>query len=269
MISKPRHWICVYLLGCSLAAGTLTLGTIGTCPAQVTDQVTDQVAAEETADEVVVPPAQSTYLGRTIAQTMSYHGAPWLVRANREDEEHPSEVLKHLGLKSGMVVCDLGCGNGFYSLLMAPHVAPDGKVLAVDIQQEMLHLLELRCQSEGIKNIEPVLGSIVDPHLPDGTVDLVLLVDVYHEFSHPQQMLAALRKSLAPDGLVALLEYREEDPQVPIKPLHKMSKRQILKEYRANGFKLAKQYDGLPWQHMMFFEVDPQWSAVTSTKPNE
>lgn len=269
MISQSHRWICVCLLGWWLPLGTLTLGavTLGamrTCSAQSAGETAGEASAEVDTEETSVAPAPISYLGRTIAQTMSYHGAPWLIRANREDEEHPSEVLKHLDLKPGMVVCDLGCGNGFYTLLMAPQVAPNGKVLAVDIQPEMLHLLELRSQSEGIDNVEPVLGTIVDPHLPDGQVDLVLLVDVYHEFSHPQQMLAALRKSLSPTGLIVLLEYREEDPRVPIKPLHKMSKRQILKEYRANGFKLAKQYDGLPWQHMMFFAADPQWSAPAS-----
>lgn len=255
MISKPLRWISGCLFGCWATLGTVSLGTVQLSLAQVA------------GEEVALPPAQSVYLGRTIAQTMSYHGAPWLVRANREDEEHPTEVLKQLELKPGMVVCDLGCGNGFYTLLIAPQVAPTGKVLAVDIQQEMLHLLELRSQSEGIDNVEPILGTIVDPRLPQGKVDLVLLVDVYHEFSHPQQMLAALRKSLSPTGLIVLLEYREEDPRVPIKPLHKMSKRQILKEYRANGFKLAKQYDGLPWQHMMFFAADPKWSAKSNSSP--
>jgi ubiquinone/menaquinone biosynthesis C-methylase UbiE len=143
---------------------------------------------------------------------------------------------------------------------MAKLVAP-GKVLAVDIQQEMLHLLKLRADEAQVENIKPLLGTAVDPQLPPASVDLVLMVDVYHEFSHPQQMLAAIRRSLKPGGLVALLEYREEDPHVPIKPEHKMSKRQVLKEYNANGLRLAKEYDQLPWQHMMFFEVDPGWKS--------
>jgi ubiquinone/menaquinone biosynthesis C-methylase UbiE len=207
-----------------------------------------------------IPPARDTYLGRTIAPTMGYGGAPWLIRQTRQAEEHPDDVMRQLALKPGMVVCDMGCGNGFYSLLMARQIAPDGKVLAVDIQPEMLRLLQLRAKDQGIENIEPILSSVVDPQLPKNAVDLVLMVDVYHEFSHPVQMLAGIRESLAPGGLVALLEYREEDPTVPIKPLHKMSKRQIMREYRANGFKLAKQYDGLPWQHLMFFERDPDWT---------
>jgi ubiquinone/menaquinone biosynthesis C-methylase UbiE len=226
-----------------------------------------QLNAQENTD--IIPPARSKYMGRTIAQTMSFHGAPWLVRENREEEERPSAVLPQLGLRPGMVVCDLGCGNGYYTLLMAPQVAPGGKVLAVDIQQEMLHLLKLRSQEQGIDNVEPLLGTIVDPKLPAGQVDLVLLVDVYHEFSHPEQMLRAIRDSLSETGLVALLEYREEDRSVPIKPLHKMSKRQILKEYRANGLRLAKQYDGLPWQHLMFFERDPDWKPQGASQPED
>lgn len=227
-----------------------------------------QVGAQENSQEDI-PPARAKYMGRTIAQTMSFHGAGWLVRDNREDEERPSQVIEQLSLKPGMVVCDLGCGNGFYTLLMAPQVAPGGKVLAVDIQPEMLHLLELRCEQQGIENVEPILGTIVDPKLPAGEVDLLLLVDVYHEFSHPEQMLAAIRQSLSPTGLVALLEYREEDRSVPIKPLHKMSKRQIMKEYRGNGFKLAKQYDGLPWQHLMFFQRDPDWQPKATSQAED
>lgn len=214
---------------------------------------------QDSSETEIVPPARTTYMGRRIAQTMTFRGADWLIRGEREQEEKPSEVLKQLELKPGMVVCDLGCGNGYYSLKMAEAVAPGGKVLAVDIQQEMLHLLDIRAREKDIANIEPILSSVVDPRLPPNSIDLLLMVDVYHEFSHPEPMLAGIRQSLKPDGLVALLEYRAEDRAVPIKPLHKMTKRQILKEYRANGFKLAKQYDGLPWQHLMYFQRDPDW----------
>jgi ubiquinone/menaquinone biosynthesis C-methylase UbiE len=214
--------------------------------------------SQEKVDEKI-PRARTTYMGRRIAQTMGHQGAPWLIRPKREQEERPSEALEQLELKPGMVVCDLGCGNGYYALKMAERVAPDGKVLAVDIQPEMLHLLELRAKDAGIENVEPVLGTLVDPKLPAGEVDLVLLVDVYHEFSHPEQMLARIRESLSEDGVIALLEYRMEDRSVPIKLLHKMSKRQIMKEYTANGFELARQYDKLPWQHLMFFKKDPSW----------
>ncbi|MFO1063747.1 MAG: methyltransferase domain-containing protein [Pirellulales bacterium] len=217
--------------------------------------------AQDSKPPEKLPPARTTYLGRHIAQTMSFHGAPWLIRDNREDEERVSMVFPQLQLKPGMTVCDMGCGNGFYTLEMAKMVAPGGKVIAVDIQQEMLHLLKLRADEMQIKNVEPVLGTVTDPRIADGVVDLLLMVDVYHEFSHPPQMLAAIRKSLKPNGLVALLEYREEDPMVPIKPEHKMSKRQIMKEYRTNGFKLVREYDELPWQHLMFFGIDSDWKG--------
>ena len=206
-------------------------------------------------DKDKIPPAKTKYMGRRVAQAMSFHGANWLIRETREAEERPSQVLPQLGLKPGMTVCDMGCGNGFYSIEMAKLIAP-GNVLAVDIQPEMLHLLKLRCDESKIDNVKPLLGTVVDPQLAENSIDMVLMVDVYHEFSHPEQMMAAVRKSLKPGGLVALLEYREEDPRVPIKPEHKMSKKQILKEYKANGFRLAKEYDELPWQHLMFFEVD-------------
>ncbi|QDT68138.1 Ubiquinone/menaquinone biosynthesis C-methyltransferase UbiE [Planctomycetes bacterium MalM25] len=196
------------------------------------------------------------YLGRPIAQTMHYLGAPWLVRDSRDREEEPAKMLGALGVEPAQTVCDLGCGNGFYTLKLAKLVGPKGRVLAVDIQPEMLDLLTTRAESRGVTNVEPIEGAVDDPHLPAGAVDLVLLVDVYHEFSHPPEMLGAIRASLKPKGRVALVEFRTEDPDVPIKPLHKMSKAQCLKEFEANGFKLVDQFDGLPWQHLLLFARD-------------
>lgn len=213
----------------------------------------------ETAVEVPpekIPPAKPTYMGRRIAPTMGWAHAGWLIRSERDREEDPQTMLEQLRLKPGMVVCDLGCGNGYYSLEMARRVTPGGKVLAVDIQQEMLHLLELRAQEAKIENIETILGGIADPMLPEEKIDLVLMVDVYHELSHPEPMLAAIHKSLKPGGRIALVEFRAEDRSVPILPLHKMSKKQILREYGANRFKLVEQFDELPWQHLMFFEKE-------------
>lgn len=208
-----------------------------------------------------IPPPLKEYKGREIAQTMHFLGAPWLTRESREREEDCKTMLAALNVKPGDVVCDLGCGNGFYTLKLAQLVGEKGRVLAVDIQREMLGLLKDRAADEKISNIEPILGTLVDPKLPDGTVDLVLLVDVYHEFSHPEQMLAAIRKSLKPTGRVALVEFRAEDPNVPIKPLHKMSKAQIMKEFPPNGFKLVEEFDKLPWQHLMFFQRNAMDSA--------
>lgn len=207
-------------------------------------------------EEAEVPPAFTEYKGREIAQTMHYLGADWLTRESRNREEDCDTMLKALDVKPGDVVCDMGCGNGFYTLKLAQLVGPKGKVIAVDIQREMLGLLDDRAKQEKVANIDTVLGTVVDPKLPDKAVDLVLLVDVYHEFSHPEQMLAAIRKSLKPTGRIALVEFRAEDPNVPIKPLHKMSKEQILKEFPPNGFKLVEEFDKLPWQHLMFFQQD-------------
>lgn len=208
-----------------------------------------------------IPEAKPVYMGRRIAPTMGYAHASWLTRSSRQEEEDPQQTLDNLGLKPGMVVCDLGCGNGFYTLEMASRVQPDGKVFAVDIQAEMLHLLELRAEERKVENIDVVLSGIIDPRMPANSIDLLLMVDVYHEFSHPAIMLSEIRKCLKPRGRVALVEFRAEDPTVPILPLHKMSKAQILKEYKANGFRLVEQYDKLPWQHLMFFERDPDWKA--------
>jgi len=214
------------------------------------------VLPSASANEPAFPPPLKEYQGREIPETMHYLGAPWLTRESRQREEDCEKLLQALEVKPGDVVCDLGCGNGFYTLKLARLVGKRGKVIAVDIQREMLGLLKDRAAQENIDNIELVLGTPIDPKLSPQSMDLVLLVDVYHEFSHPEQMLAAIRKSLKPTGRVALVEFRAEDPTVPIKPLHKMSKEQIMKELPPNGFKLVEEFDDLPWQHLMFFQCD-------------
>ena len=215
----------------------------------------------KTEPQEKVPPGLTHYMGREIAQTMHFAGAPWLTRESRDREEEPAKLMKALDLKPGQTVCDLGCGNGFYTLKLADAVGPTGNVYAVEIQKEMLDLLARRAEQEKITNYEPILGTVVDPKLPDNKVDLILVVDVYHEMDHPVEMLAALRKSLSKTGRLVLVEFRAEDPNVPIKPLHKMSKAQILKELPPNGFKLVDQYDDLPWQHVMFFQRDEDWKG--------
>jgi len=240
--SKRLAWVSGWLLLCACLGGSV--------PAAEPDVATGPAVSE------AIPPPLTEYKGRTIAPTMSYRGAPWLIRATREKEESCNELLEALQLKPGQVACDIGCGNGFYTLKLAELVGDEGKVLAVDIQPEMLTLLRERAKAEGVTNVEPILSTVIDPDLPEGTIDLILLVDVYHEFSHPEHMLQAMRRSLAPNGRIALVEFREEDPLVPIKPLHKMSKKQMLKEFLPNGFRLVDKYDDLPWQHVMFFAVD-------------
>lgn len=223
-----------------------------------TEKPTASESAPTKVDERPRPSeeARKTYLGRVVAPFMTHGGAPWLIRPERDQEENASESFTQLQLIEGMTVCDLGCGNGYWTLPMARKVGAQGRVLAVDIQRKMLQDLRMRAGKAKIENIEPVLGKIDDPNLPAGEIDLLLMVDVYHEFSHPESMLWSIRRSLKPEGVVALLEYREEDPTVPIKPLHKMSKTQIMKEYQANGFKLVREYNKLPWQHLMFFARD-------------
>jgi ubiquinone/menaquinone biosynthesis C-methylase UbiE len=195
-------------------------------------------------------------MGRQIATTMHYTGAPWLVRESRQREEDCRRLLDELDVQPGQTLCDMGCGNGFYTIQLARLTDRQGKVYAIDIQPEMLEMLETRARQEGIENVQPVLSTETDARLPEKSIDLVLLVDVYHEFARPAEMLQAIRASLKPAGRIALAEFRAEDPEVPIKPLHKMSKKQILKEFEANGLKLVREFDGLPWQHLLFFARD-------------
>ena len=200
-----------------------------------------------------IPPPRTHYMGREIAQTMHYTGAPWLVRESRQREEDCRMLLEALQIKPGQTICDLGCGNGFYTLELARQVGPEGTVYAVDIQPEMLRLLVTRARQAKLFNIRPVLGTVMDPRLPPGEVDLVFCVDVYHEFSHPELMLGRIRESLRKEGQIVLAEFRGEDPAVPIKPLHKMTKAQVKQELEPNGFELVREFDKLPWQHLMFF----------------
>ncbi len=200
------------------------------------------------------PPAALTeYMGRVIAQTMHWRGAEWLTRRVREREESSVRMREELHVKPGMAVCDMGCGNGYHTIPLAEMVGEAGKVYAVDVQPEMIEMLKLQIERRSIKNIVPVNGLVHDPKLPPSSCDLILLVDVYHEFSHPVQMLAGMRAALKPGGMLVLCEFRAEDGDVPIKPEHKMSKMQINKELGANGFVLKREFDGLPWQHLMFF----------------
>lgn len=207
--------------------------------------------------DVAIPPAKTHHMGREIAQTMHFSGAPWLVRESRQREEDCRTLLEALGVKRGQTVCDLGCGNGFYTLELAKLVGPEGTVYASDIQIEMLRLLVRSATLAGLTNIRPVLATPVDPRLPRGAIDVVLCVDVYHEFSHPEPMLARIRESLSEHGLLVLGEFRGEDAAVPIKPLHKMTKQQVRMELGAAGFRVVKEFDRLPWQHLIFLEPAP------------
>jgi len=189
--------------------------------------------------------------GRKFASVMGMNGAPWLVRPERIEEEQPDKALDELQLKPGMVVADIGAGVGYMSLKMARRIGPTGKVYANDIQPEMLVKMRENMAREKITNIEPVLGEFSDPKLPANTMDLVLLVDVYHEFSEPQAMLRKIRECMKPEGRLVLLEYRAEDPNVPIIPEHKMTVAQVKQELEAEGFTLSKVIETLPRQHIL------------------
>ena len=192
--------------------------------------------------------------GRRIAPVMGAAGAGWLDRSERETEEAPEKALDALNIVPGMIVADVGAGTGYFSLRLARRVGPSGKVYAIDVQPEMLEKLKANAQREKLGNIETLLGSEADPKLPAGKIDLVLLVDVYHEFSQPQQMLQHIRASLKLDGRLVLLEYRKEDPAIPIRPEHKMSVAEVKTEIEAEGYKLDKLIETLPRQHIIVFK---------------
>src|ERR1051325_3978249 len=193
------------------------------------------------------------YFGREIAQVMGHQGAEWLERPEREDEERASLVLPALKLKPGAAVADIGCGTGYFSWRLAKETGPKGVVYGVEIQQEMLDLLNAQMKRRGVTNVKPVLGTITDPKLPARIVDLVLMVDVYHEFDHPFEMMEKICAALKPGGRVAFVEYRGEDPEVPIKPLHKMTEAQVRREMTVHPLEWIETIKALPRQHIIVF----------------
>lgn len=191
--------------------------------------------------------------GRRFAQTMGVEGADWLDRSERDLEEEPDRAINVLKLEKGAVVADVGAGSGYMTVKLSKRVGPQGRVYATDIQQGMLDLLNKRLAKSKITNVTTVLGTQNDPGLPPDALDLVIMVDVYHELSQPQVMLAKIRASLKPGGRLVLLEYRKEDPDVPIRPEHKMSVADAKLEVEAEGFKLTKTNEDLPRQHILIF----------------
>jgi ubiquinone/menaquinone biosynthesis C-methylase UbiE len=191
--------------------------------------------------------------GRVYALPMGLQGAPWLERAEREDEEDPDLAIRLLRIQRGSTAADIGAGSGYFTLRLARAVGDKGKVYATDIQQGMLDLLQKNIARTKLTNIVPVVGTVDDPNLPTDTLDLALMVDVYHEFSQPQRMLQRIREALKPGGRLVLIEYRAEDPDVPILPDHKMTKAQVKLEVEHEGFKQSRVYDDLPRQHLIVF----------------
>jgi ubiquinone/menaquinone biosynthesis C-methylase UbiE len=186
---------------------------------------------------------------------MGVGGAGWLERPERESEEEPSRAVEALDLRAGMTVADIGAGSGYYTVRMARKVGEGGRVYATDIQVGMLSLLQRRAKQEGLANIVPVLGAVDDPKLPPGSLDLALMVDVYHELSAPQAFVRRLREALKPDGRLVLIEFRKEDPRVPIRPEHKMSVAEVREELSGDGYAVDKVIDVLPWQHIIVLKA--------------
>ena len=229
-----------------------TSTTLTTIPITAEETVADS-PAEYTTIEPSPDGIGKVYLGREISKVMGHPAIGWLERDSRESEEQVSKAIQALDLDLDTVIADIGAGSGYYSYRIAPLVS-EGKVIAVDIQPEMLAFLRQRSAELGVTNVEPALGKVDDIGLAPESIDAALMVDAYHECSHPAEMLRSIRLALRPGGKVFLLEYRAEDPDVPIKPLHKMTQAQAINELEAAGLIFVENIDVLPWQHLMIFE---------------
>ncbi len=197
--------------------------------------------------------APKTFKGRVIAPAMSYQGAGWLERSDRETTEQPEKVLDALKIAPGSTVADIGAGTGYFSLRLAKRVGPQGRVLATDIQPQMLAMLSENMRAAGVRNIEPILCTPTDAKLAEGQLDLALMVDVYHELASPAETLTQVRRALKPEGRLVLVEYRGEDPKVPIKPEHKMTLAQVRSEIEPMGFRLQEVFEFLVYQRVIVF----------------
>lgn len=191
--------------------------------------------------------------GREIAHVMSASGADWLERPERQAEEHPREAIAALRIAKGSTVADVGAGSGYLSRLLAAAVGPTGTVWCSDIQPRMLEILRDKMQAAGVTNYQAVLGSETDPRLPEGQIDLILMADVYHEFAQPREMLRRMKLALRPGGRLVLLEYRKEDPSVPIREEHKMAVSTVRRELEPEGFHFEQAIETLPRQHLLIF----------------
>lgn len=196
------------------------------------------------------------YMGREIAHVMGFQGFSWLERSKREKEENVSKLIENLGIKSNDIIADVGAGSGHHVFKIAP-LAKKGLIYAVDIQNEMLIEIQSKIESFDFKNIKTVLGSEKSIHLPKNSINKILMVDVYHEFNYPKEMLESIKNALKPDGQLFLVEYKGEDPKIPIKKIHKMTEKQAVKEMEVAGFVLKENTINLPWQHCMVFIKKP------------
>jgi len=220
-------------------------------PARVVD-----AAGDASADAVPAVDPPGYYMGRKMAEPMSWHGADWLDRANRDEVQRPLHVLDVLGVREGQSVADVGCGSGYFTVHLAKRVGPRGRVYATDLQQEMLDLLTKKVNAEKLTNVTPVRTTPEDAKLPPRALDLILLVDVYHELPNPPATLAQFKAALAPKGTLALVEYRAEDPKVAIKPEHKTTLEQLKRELTANHWRFVGSDESLPEQRIVTFQPD-------------
>lgn len=256
----PRHRIGFVLLA------TVALGVTLPSMAQQTDTADPKARSKnQEAKKADRPKAKGRsttrkeppgfYMGRRVADVMSYLGADWLVRDTREQEEHPEQMLDALKIPEGATVADVGAGVGYTSLRLARRVGPKGTVYSTDLQPEMIKMLISNAKEAGADRvIKPVLCTPTDQKLPASKLDLAIMVDVYHECSDPVATLQGIKKALKPGGRLVLVEFRGEDPDVPIKPEHKMTLRQVRKELEPQGFAFKDSLEFLPWQHIIIFE---------------
>ena len=194
-------------------------------------------------------------MGREIASVMGFEGMEWLERPERESEENVSTLIKNMSINLEDTIADIGAGSGYHTFRMALK-APKGFIYAIDIQEEMLSEISSRINNGYLKNIAPILGTETNINLIENSVDKILLVDVYHEFKYPYEMMESIKKALRPNGKIFIIEYRGEDPRVPIKKIHKMTEKQVVKEMKAIGLKLEVNMENLPWQHCLIFKID-------------
>jgi ubiquinone/menaquinone biosynthesis C-methylase UbiE len=265
MILDLKHLRTVFVLTLAVIVGggvrgqhRTALSTIRTTPPPVDPQIRASAELQRPLYETRAIHDQNGtgkfYMGREIAQMMGPSGIPWLDRPEREDQEKPSVVLDALKLRGGETVADLGAGSGYFTFRIAPRVGRAGKVLAVEIQDEMLQTIRQRAQALKVTNVEAVKASETDPNLPVNRVDLVLMVDVYHELAYPFEVMTKIREALKPGGRVVFVEYRKEDPNVRINEVHKMSVEQVKREMKVIGLAHAKTLETLPLQHILIFE---------------
>lgn len=242
----PRRALPI-LLACLSALALLSSASI--------EAVAQAVAADTRYERIAASPdgIGKRYMGREIAGVMGWQGAQWLERESRAHEERPELLLRELALAPGMTVADIGAGTGYYTWQLAKKVGPGGRVYAVDVQPEMIGMLDSQMEKRGVRNVVSVLGSETTVKLPPASVDLAIMVDVYHELAYPAEVLESIVSALKPGGRVVFVEYRAEDPTVAIKPLHKMSETQVQREATAHGLKWERSIRSLPIQHAIVF----------------